>query len=264
MTRPRFRRLAAFGLLIVSLSACEMTVRFTTKLNSEGGGTFAIGMQLDRELREQLEGIDASGESVSGLASIETLFQGLHAKGWITERTEPAGGLTLSAERRFVDSKDFDRTLSELGSARASGPAGNVALELDYATQRSFLRTTSRFNGTIDTSGEGVLDEATKAVLKELAPVVHFEMRAEMPGGLGDVTGGGSTDGRAVVWRPDLGTALAFGATSSALRIGSLLALVVPGLALLGALAWFGLGRRKDEEAPLAIIPDEPRAPADV
>ena len=49
--RPRALRLAAFVLLMIATSACQLTVQIRTTLDASGGGTFSIATKLDRELR---------------------------------------------------------------------------------------------------------------------------------------------------------------------------------------------------------------------
>jgi hypothetical protein len=252
------KRVVALAALVLATSACQMTVQVTTKLNNHGGGTFGLMMTFDRELRAQLEAADSTGRSGTGLLSVESLFDTLGRKGWTIARQEPDGGLMLSATRSFKDSADFDSVFADLAAARSGGQIGSARLNLGYKTHRSFLKTTSTFTGSFDTTGNGVLNADTQKVLRQLASsVVHFEIRTELPGSISDVRGNGTLSDGQVVWRPELGTAAAFSATASALRVGSLLMIIVPLLLIGGGLAWFLIGRR----APAAAPSDEVEAP---
>lgn len=249
-------RIAAVALLVAALPACELTVQVTTSLDESGGGTFRLAMILDKELRRQLEATE--GAASEGLNDVEQLFSRLHTAGWSTERSEPDGGLVMAATRRFTDPEDFDRALGELGSSSSGGDFGPLGPRFGVRTQRSFLKSTSRFEGSMDLSGIGALDPQVRELLPLVAESVTFEVRAKLPGSTGEITGGGVTEGEYVVWRPKLGQTSTFGAASSAIRVGSLLLIFIPGLVVLGALLWLALGRRRTDEAPGAIIPDEP------
>ncbi len=249
-------RVVALGLLVSATSACQLTVQITTSLEPDGGGTLRIAMVMDAELVAQLKKL-GQGES-EGLADIEALFERLRAKGWTIERKEPAGGLILGATRRFADAEAFNVTLSELNSSSSGGAFGDLGPTLGVKAARSFLRSSTSFSGSMDLSGTG-LDPKVRSYLEPLSRVVQFEVRARMPGALGDVTGGGVAEGDEVVWRPKLGSSLSFAAQSSSLRVGALLAVLVPVLLVVGGSAWFMLGRRRPEDdQPMAIIPDEP------
>jgi hypothetical protein len=237
--------------LIATLSACQLTVRVSTKLDAKGGGTFALSMLLDKELRDQLQAGDQAS-SGGGLRTISELFDALRAKGWAVAKTEPAGGLVFEASRHFADSAGFDRVLAELSSARGQGQSrfGAFKFTLDYRTRRSFLRTTSRVFGTIDTT-----EMVRTAQDRQLRDVIgdHFQLEVQgvLPGAATVSRGDGTANDDRAVWRPQLGSRLDFAASSSALRVGSLMVMVVPILLLIAGLGWFLLGRR-----PRAVIPD--------
>lgn len=248
---------------MLALSACEITARFDTTLEADGSGTFGVAVALDRELADQLAVSDG------GLEELEGLFERLASSGWETARAEPGGGLELRATRRFADTAGFDAALAELGSARAS-EGDDEGLGLDglrlafgVRTERSFLRTRTVFEGEIDTRTELASDPEVRRLLDAIADVVHFDVRARLPGDVGTVTGDGSVGEGSVEWRPRLGEALRFSATSSALRPGGLLAIFVPSLLLLVAVGWFvALRRARRAAAPHRTIVLEEPAPA--
>ncbi len=258
------RRAAAAVILVLALSACEMTVRLTTTVHADGGGTFALGMALDDELVDQIEELarrDADG-GVS-LEPIQSLFDGLARAGWTVDRAEPEGGLTFEATRSFADADDFGRVLSELRTARTSEGTGfgEVRFELDVGSESSFLRSRQTFRGRIDTSQPGAsADQQARADI--VARLLTIEIVTAFAGSVGEVEGPGEIGEGRVVWRPVFGTATTFAATSSSLRVGSLLLVLLPGLVVLGGAGWFALGRRRqrgdDGSEDLLVIQPEP------
>jgi len=246
--RP-LRLFAVAAGLMLALSSCEMTVRLVTHLEADGSGTFAIGMLLDKELRDQLEG-SAAEAAGTGLEPIEELFDGLEARGWVVDRSEPTGGLALEARRSFEDPDGFEAVLAELSSARTGEATGfgDVSFELDYSPTGSFLRRGIEFRGVVDTSSAN-LTEDQQALQEALGQLFRLEIRAELPGSVTLTDGEGIVGEDVVVWRPVLGSRVEFGAAASSVRMGSLLAIVVPAVLLLGLIGWFALGRRKPDVA---------------
>lgn len=253
--RP-LRAAALLLLLATSLSACDLTVRIATRVDPGGGGEFGITMLLDRELVERL-GEAGQVSDGSDISSLEQLFDGLAAKGWRTTRSEPSGGLLLQAQRSFADSADFDRALAELAGARGGDeqPIGLGSLAFDYGVDRSLLRAEARFDGRIDLS----FGEDPSPVLVQLADLlrqsVHFEITAQLPGSMEVHAGGGSVEGDTIVWRPQVGQATSFAASASQLKTASLLAIMLPGMALLALAGWFLMGRRGGSAAVPAPEP---------
>jgi len=235
-----------------------MTVRMTTHLNARGGGTFSIAIAADKELHDQLL---AAPDASSGFASVQGLFDGLQARGWDVAKSEPSGGLSFAASKKFNNGAEFDSLLSDIRTARGNGAGsfGGIRFDLGYETRRAFARTQTRFHGDFDTSGLKLDPE----VLRAIQGLVRFEIRAELPGTTTVSDAIGAVAGQTAVWRPELGSSFAFSAGSSALRVGSLLLILIPGLGLLGFVAWFALGRRKPDDDLRAIVADE-RAPVRV
>lgn len=245
----RIRILLLGVVLLMLLSACELTVQLDTKVEADGSGSFALGMVLDKEVREFLEGqVEGEQTELTGLTAIEDLFGGLVAKGWRYERSEPAGGLLLRASTSFRDADDFDRVLSDLRSARAGsdGDLGKIQMNLGFETEQTFLRNRAEFRGEFDTSG----GEADPELLEMLRDLVRFEIRAELPGTPLIADGSGTVSDGAAVWRPRLGESLSFSAESTGMRVGSMLAVVLPLLVLAAVLAWLALGRKRRPAEP--------------
>jgi hypothetical protein len=235
---------AALGLMFV-LSSCEMTVRIATQVNGDGSGRLAMTMAVDQELRGILEATQDNGlTDASGIALLESLYDGLVARGWTVTRSEPAGGLSLDASKAFADKAGFEGLLNDIRTARAGGGSslGALSFRLDYEHSSSFLRNTARLTGEMDTTG---LPELRTDQREALERALRFEIRAELPGSVTMTGGDGTVSDGAVVWRPQLGTRATFGAMGSSMRLGSLMMLMIPGLMLLGGIGWFALGRRK-------------------
>jgi hypothetical protein len=242
----RIARATLIGLFAVVLSSCQMTVRMTTRLDARGGGTFTIAMSADKELRDQL-----TADASSGLEPVQGLFDGLRARGWTITQTEPSGGLSFAATKRFRSAMEFDRVLGDLRDGGNSPQLGGVKLTIGYETHRSFLRTVSNFHGNFDTSGL----KLDPSIVREVRNLVRFEVRAELPGSVTVGDANGSASDRIVVWHPDLGSSLKFSADSSALRIGSLLLLLIPGIVSIVALgSLFRARYQRREDGDLAGV----------
>lgn len=251
----RLTRIAAFALaLVFALASCEMNVRMDTTLDEDGSGSFTLTMGVDRELRDFLDAAAQQGITErSSLALIEELFAGLESKGWTVARDEPDSGLRFEASRAFADSAGFDAVLEDLRSARTSEDTGfgDVEFTLGYERGGSTFRSDARFFGTVDTTQPDPTP-AQRFLLEQAQRGLRFEIAARMPGAIGATDGGGTVGDGAVVWRPRIGESLSFFAESSSLKLGTLLAVLVPGIALLAGLGWFLLGRRRRRLEPAA------------
>jgi hypothetical protein len=261
------RAAAAGSILVLALSACEMNLRFTTLLEEDGSGTFAVGVALDAEARLQMEAIgDVTGDPANGLAPIYDLFDGLESVGWALERDEPAGGVAIEASTSFRDPDDFGRVLDELRGARTSEGTGlsGLVFELDVDGDQTFLRSEAGMSGVLDMSG---IDPSAfgQRLAEELRQRLRIEIRAELPGAIRDVEGAGAVGENVVVWRPEFGSRAEFGAVGSSVRTGNLLLALVPALFVLGVLGWFFIGRRRprtDEPDRLLVLTPQPNGHA--
>jgi hypothetical protein len=245
----RIARATMVVVLIALLSGCQMTVRITTHLNSSGGGTLTLGMVLDKELRDTLEG----GASGNDLSSVEDLFGRLHDRGWTVTRTEPAGGLDIEANKTFKDSKAFDAALQDLRSGSpGQSRLGSASPAIGYSTSGSLFRTKSRFTGVVDTTSllTPGAEKQVQQLLNTFADDFHFEIRAILPGAVSITKGDGTVADNVAIWRPKLGTRLEFSAASSAIKTGAMLGFGIPLLVVLAAAGWFLLGRRQRTLVP--------------
>jgi len=244
MPSRTLRAAALFFAAVVLLTACEITVGIQTDVEADGSGSFSLDIVLDKELLRALQ--QAASVEGSDLSSLEAMFDGLASVGWVTSRTQPAEGLRLTATRSFADPADFDRVLAELGGADGGteGPVDLGSLDVDFDVRRSLLRTESSFSGRIDLSFGEDIAPVIEQLQDVLAQTVHFEVRASLPGEAIVTEGGGSVTADGIVWRPAIGSQTSFAAEASQWRAGPLLAIILPGIALLALLAWFLMGRR--------------------
>jgi hypothetical protein len=248
--RSRVIRIVAACALIVLLSACNMTVQITTHINGNGGGTVGLRMLLDKEVRDGLSG---SGGG-KGITLIQGLFDGLRAKNWTVNVTEPSGGLDLEATRTFKDANGFAQALSELsgGSSGRSGALGGYSL--GYTSHSSFFKTKTAFSGTVDTTEWRAIiaatltkgdQQAAQRLLDSASDNFHFEILATLPGSMAVGSGDGSVSNGQAIWRPALGSRVNISASSSALKTSSLLLVGLPALLLLAGFGWYAIGRRQ-------------------
>lgn len=230
------RRSIAGLALMLGLSACQVTVTYTTRLADDGSGTFSVAMTLDEEAAKQ-----ASPRAVSGF------FETLQERGWTVERTEPDGGLRLEATQPFTDPEDFGDVLDEVRSTRESadsGEFGDIGLTMSIEQERGTVQTVSGFSGDIDF---GSLNELPPEALAELRRAVIYEIIADLPGDARVSEGEAVLDeqGR-VVWSPLLGEPMSFAATSTVREPTLFIGLLLGGAALgLAALAGMVRHRRK-------------------
>ncbi|MGZ4120913.1 MAG: hypothetical protein ACXVQY_02080 [Actinomycetota bacterium] len=262
MTSRIARPVAAVALGAL-LSACQMTVQVSTRVNGNGSGTLGLRMTIDKELRDALE----SSKGGAGITSINDLFERLRATGWSLTKKEPSGGLDLLATRSFRDKKSFDAVLGEL-SGGGGGALGALGYSLGYTTHSSFLKTKTDFTGHVDTSALLTLVATTvtngdrkvaQQILQGAGDNFRFELRASLPGAVSIHAGDGTVTNGVAVWRPALGSSVDIAASSSALKTGSLLLVGIPALLVLAGVGWFLIGRRQKTLIPEAPTPADRR-----
>lgn len=251
MTRA-IRSIFAALALVLTLSACEVGVRYSTVVEDDGGGVFTFAITLDAGARAQAQ------RSGDWLAELDGLFDALRSRGWRVTRQEPSGGVALSASRTFDDAAGFGRALDELRTTPVGSTGATPApaiLRQDFSVRRSFFKTEARFAGAFTSATD---DQRLRALLLAAQDAVRFEVRARLPGGVQVRDPNGVVEGSEIVWRPALGTDMTFAAEGSALRIGPLLGVTLGGLLLLAAIAWVLFGRKQRPHETLAIIPEAP------
>lgn len=245
----------AAGLL---LSGCQVDVSVGVDSRADGSGTVTATVTLDRAASAQLP-------DLAGHLRVDDL----KAAGWQVDGPTDAGdgGKAVTATRRFSDPSGAASAMSQLSGR--SGPFQDFRLR----RQRSLLKTTTRFEGTVDlTSGiEGFSDDELRArlggsalgvdvsALQQRLGVVFdrvftFSVATRLPG---DVTSNAPTQaGNGAVWKPTLGEKVLLRAEASqwnTRQITGAVVAVMAGLALALLLLTRLIGRRDgdaEEEAP--------------
>ena len=222
------RRVLAGAALVVSLSACQATVTYTTQLEEDGSGTFSVGLTLDQEAREQLA---ATGSPA--------IFDRLTEQGWAASEIEdPDGGVHYEIGRSFEDPSELGEIFDELrgaGTGREIGDFGGIDLRIELEAEPGRVSSTYQLDGSIDFGG---LNDLPAEALAELNRAAAFQIVADLPGDARVSEGEAVLDeqGR-VVWQPQLGEPMSFAASSTvrdpALFIGILLGGAALGLAAL-------------------------------
>lgn len=237
------RRILAAAALMLSLSACQATVTYTTELAEDGSGTFAVGLTLDAEAREQLA---ATGSPA--------IFDRLTAQGWAASEIEDAdGGVHYEIGRTFEDPSELDEIFDELrgaGTGREIGDFGGIDLQIELEAVPGRVSSSYRLDGSIDFGG---LNDLPAEALAELNRAAAFQIVADLPGDARVSDGDAILDeqGR-VVWQPQLGEPMTFAASSTvrdpALFIGILLGGAALGLAALAGMVRHRRRGRRHEQ----------------
>lgn len=231
-----FKRLLGVLALAVGLSACQVTVTYTTTIAQDRSGSFSFQIALDEEATAQFAG-----------QPTPSLFRSLQDEGWEIDRTED-GPLVLSASRSFDDLDQLSEVFEELRGARESGGAGEfggVNLTLNASQNDDPVSTETRIDGSLDFGPLQDLDAAAKA---EFGRAIAFKIVADMPGD--PIVSEGDADideeGR-VVWLPRFGEPMSFSATSTVREPTLFIGLLLGGgaLLLIVVAALIGGGRRR-------------------
>ncbi len=198
--RPSPRLLLALLALVLSLSACNVSVDVVVDVESDGSGVVSVDVALDAEAAARIPEL-----------ATQLRTDDLVEAGWLVTGPEPAdvdGGVRLRAEKPFSTAEQLDVVLAEI-----TGPSGAFR-DFELLRERSFGETTFTLTGTIDFT-EG-LDLFTDAALVEsldgdpfgidldsleaevgpLAEAVDVTVAARLPGS--------DDSGAEAVWQPRL------------------------------------------------------------
>lgn len=236
------RRAALLACAVITLSACQVDVVLETIVASDGSGVFRLGVGADRELREMRE-------PEGGLKPMESLFAGLAERGWSVARSEPDGGLRITASKPFANPSALDEVLSELRSARTSpnaGDLGSVDLSLALSREPGFFESATGFVATLDTSA---LADLGPELIAELRRLVRFEFRTQLPGSAKVREGAADIEGGTVVWRPQLGEDARLEVASVQRSTGAYLGMLFAAISLLLFVAALLAARRRRSTA---------------
>ncbi|MFN2642843.1 MAG: hypothetical protein ABR548_13300 [Actinomycetota bacterium] len=245
------RLLLCLVLLGVVLPSCQMEMGVGTKLNRNGSGRFTLAIAVDKEFIDGLEQADAQSAGRlqgAGVKEFESFFDSLKTHGWKVKKSETKkGDVALSGACDFAGPKGFDACLSQVSSADG-GTRGlqfkDAGLGFDFGTKKGFFKTHTFFTGQVNLAG-GKTDAALARQMQQLASQVFtFEVRAELPGTVRVLKGGGVLRDGVAVWSPKVGERLSLRAESDAFNPASLVTVAVPLLGLL-ALGIWALTRRR-------------------
>ena len=207
--------------MLAGLSACQIGVRVGIDANADGTGAVRAVVTLDRE----------AATRVPDLAS-ELQVGDLTKAGWKVTGPSPSpsgdGGITIEALHTYRNPAEERQLVSQL-----SGPGGPFK-DFRVARTHTFLRTTTRFSGTVDLSGGAAVfsdpqlaqrlgspfgvDQAAleKQLGTTLARIFQVEVVARLPGATTSNAPGRAANG--AVWRPKLGEQVRLRASSSHLN----------------------------------------------
>lgn len=234
----RVRQLFGALALCVGLAACNVTVTYSTTLEEDGSGVFALAVTFDEEAALQLGG------------RVPSPMRRLARDGWAFSQTETDDdGVSFEVSHPFADPAELDELFDQLRDARSGGGIGDfegIDLELAVAAEEGPVASTYRFDGQIDFGT--FVAELGPENLAELNRVVDYEIIADLPGDA-QVTEGADASldetGR-VVWRPVLGEEMRFAATSTVRNPALFLGILLGGATLgLAAVAGIMTSRRK-------------------
>lgn len=211
------RRLAlAAAAFAVLLTACKVETTVGIDAEADGTGRVRVEVALDRD----------AARRVPDLAK-QLRVDDLRAAGWQVDEPQKTDddGVTVEAVKRFRTPGEAAQAVEEL-----SGPTGPFR-DFELRRDRSFLKTKTAFEGTVDLSGgvENFGDDALRerlggsalgfdpAELEQrlgtaLSRVFVFRVVARLPGNV-ESNAPTSTDNGAV-WRPVLGERVVLQATA--------------------------------------------------
>jgi hypothetical protein len=232
----RYRLLALVVLVVLAASACRVRTEVGVDVNEDGSGTVTIRVGLDDDAIATNPGYEQA-----------LRIDDLRATGWtVTGPTKEADGFTyVQVTKPFANPDEANQIFAEV-----SGPNGPFR-DFRLSRSRSFARTSTHFDGTVDFTGGGLekfadsdlaaqLDgkplgddvAAIEARLGEkLDKVFQFKVAVRLPG---DVTS--NAPARALngaVWEPKLSDAAPTVLTASgrSWRTGTLIGTGVAALA---------------------------------
>jgi hypothetical protein len=180
------------SLTILLLSGCQLDGQVMVAVDGDGGGTLAVTLAADEELRAAATAADADP-----LGALEQA--GSQLAGWEVTRSDRAGedgAVTLST--RFRDADDLEQVSTDLAEGLAApelSPLGPMRLTVDDETVQ--------LDGTADLRVSAAVAELglTRARARaRLADALRFRVTARMPGAVLHTNADQRPDDRTVVW----------------------------------------------------------------
>ena len=237
----------------LTTSACRVDVSVGIDANDRGGGQVRAQARLDGSAVTQLGGADP-GERIR--------LDDLERAGWEIEgpTAQDDGGLEIAATHDFDTPQEAEALVADLG-----GDPGPLR-SFDVTQRRTFLKTTTRFRGTVDLQAglgaftdpdlhralqatEGApLGVTTQALEKRLGAALDrlfgLQVAVRLPG---DVESNAPTEtDNGAVWAPSLGEEVVLEATSERWNVANIAGATIAVLSALGLAAVLLAKRRRD------------------
>lgn len=160
--------------VVVLLAGCRLDGDLEVRLDSDGGGTLAVTVAADRQLRDR-----AAAAGADPLATLREA--GGRLPGWqVVARDEDAGTGTVTLETTFADPAELARVSGDFAEAVAGPelrPLGPLRVEVTDDTVE--LRGTAGLAPTAQVTDLGVAPARAERVLDE---AVAYTISVGLPG----------------------------------------------------------------------------------
>jgi hypothetical protein len=183
-------RLIGSVLLVMVLSGCRLDGQVEVAVNGDGGGTLALTLAVDEELRRAAAGADP-------LSALEEA--GGQLQGWQVTRPDGADrrrAVTLSTG--FRDPEDLEQLTTQLSEGLAGpelAPLGPMRAEVTDDTITLTGTADLRLSPTVRELGL-----SRRQARNRLAEALRFRVTARMPGAVLQTNATGRPDDTTVVW----------------------------------------------------------------
>lgn len=223
----RGRTVAAFALLAVVATGCQLDLELGVNVDRDGGGRLTVRLAADEALTAWADSRDVGPFEVVTDARDE-----LESAGWrVTDETTAAGARSLELARGFSGPAEFERLTGDLARALA-GPelALLEPMDLTVAEERIRLEGAASLRPTDAVTEHGLTPEQAVALLRgqpasgaagengsgglPAGEGLVYRITATMPGEVLDSTAT-DRDGRRLEWRVPAGEDVAIRAVAN-------------------------------------------------
>lgn len=238
--RARAWRLVWVALIVVLAAGCQVRTVVGIDVHDDGSGTVTVSVGLDQEA------VDRVGD-LSGALRVDDL----KATGWtVTGPTKETDGFTyVRAAKPFANPAEANKVFGEI--AGAGGPFRDFRI----ARSRSFARTETTFDGTVDFAhglesftdsqlaqaldGKPLGNDVAaieKAIGTPLDQAFSFKVAVRLPGRIASNATGSAANG--AEWAPKLSDKApsTLHAEGKSWRVGTIALVAVAAVALVAAL----------------------------
>jgi hypothetical protein len=186
------RLLGPLLLAVLLLAGCRLDGQVEVAVDGNGGGTLAVALLVDDELRR--------AAATAGADPLDALEQaGRQLKGWKVTRPDGAerdGSVTLST--RFRDPEELERITTQFAEGLAGAevtPLGPMRVEVTDDTVALTGTADLRMSSAVRELGMG-----RRQARSRLANGLRFRVTARMPGAVLQTNADGRPDDTTVVW----------------------------------------------------------------